>query len=110
MESCEDWLDQVQVKEGVSLIGIEQEIITALKVLYYLYFALGKTLTVTSTFEGQHRPGSLHYKGLAVDLRVWNLSTAERKRIVEAAKGLLGKDYDVIDETNHIHVEFDRKC
>ena len=49
--------------------------------------------------------GSLHYQGKAFDLRTWHV-------IEEVAKQLrtyLGKDYDVIVEKDHIHVEYDPK-
>ena len=71
--------------------------------------ASGKSLTVTSTNDGKHMKGSFHYKDLAFDLRTWYLSASEQKKLVKDAKAELGKDYDIVIEKTHIHVEYDKK-
>ena len=71
---------------------------------------------VTATTNGQHNKGSLHSKGLAVDLRGKDLNDDQGKRVRNGLKKTLGPDYDVVWETfpknpdnNHIHVEYDPK-
>jgi len=61
---------------------------------------------ITSTYEGSHSPSSLHYANLAIDLRLppRNINT-----VVEELKRRLGKDYDIVKEPTHIHLEFDPK-
>ena len=63
--------------------------------------------TVTFGTNGTHSADSLHYSGNAVDLRVWGLSDAQRADYAQQIRDLVGDNYDVIDEGDHIHVEYD---
>ena len=63
--------------------------------------------TVTSTTGGVHSANSLHYSGNAIDLRVWDFTDTERADWAQRLRDALGNDYDVIDEGDHIHVEYD---
>jgi len=65
-----------------------------------------RTAIITSTTDGKHMPGSLHYKGLAVDLRIRDLAPDEQKRYYNDLKFALSKLCDVILEKDHIHVEY----
>lgn len=61
---------------------------------------------ITSTWEGTHSSWSLHYLKRALDFRL------PRGPGIIAAQDLrkeLGKDYDVVLEHDHIHVEYDPK-
>lgn len=62
---------------------------------------------VTSTYEGTHAPGSLHYANLAVDIRPVTFKGAAIS--VEDLRDILGHDYDVVEEASHIHIEYDPK-
>jgi hypothetical protein len=64
---------------------------------------------ITAGTDGKHMPNSKHYTGEAVDVRVANLSPAQRELVVFELKQQLGPAYDVILEKNppHIHVEYD---
>jgi hypothetical protein len=57
--------------------------------------------TITSGTEGRHSRKSLHYKGLAIDIRGGSQSLADYLQVN------LGGDYDVVFEIDHIHVEYD---
>ena len=103
------WWADVGVKQGVFLDALSCEMRIALRVFYELYRNLGKKLTVTSTNDGQHSTGSLHYTGNAADLRIWGLDASTLARIVKEAKEELGRNYDIILEHDHIHVEYDVK-
>lgn len=65
-------------------------------------FRFGRDVFVTSIEEGIHSPGSLHYNGNAFDLR-------PTRTDIQHIKHLLGPDFDVVDEQNHYHIEFDPK-
>ena len=65
----------------------------------------GKDLVVTSCVDGKHSPHSRHYTGDAFDMRIWYLDDKSSYRW--ALKEILGPDYDVVIESDHIHVEFD---
>jgi hypothetical protein len=42
-------------------------------------------------------------------LRVWGLTDEARTEAVQKLKNKLGLDYDIVDEVDHIHIEFDPK-
>lgn len=63
--------------------------------------------TVTYTTNGRHGANSLHDDGDAIDLRVRDLTDEERQEFVDNLIENLGDDYDVIDEGDHVHCEYD---
>ena len=67
-----------------------------------LYSSMGLELHVTSLRDGNHKAGSLHYDGLAFDIRPGSLSIHEIKEV-------LGPSWDVVKESTHIHCEYDPK-
>jgi len=74
---------------------------------------------VTSLRDGIHNPGSLHPKGLAVDIRTSDLLGMDRQEFASAVSAALGPlGYDVVLEglnataattSVHLHCEFDPK-
>ncbi len=68
-----------------------------------------KEPTVTALMDGHHMATSLHYVGLAVDIRSHDLTAEEIAQVTADLKKALGGDYDVIMEatgTNaHYHIE-----
>lgn len=67
-----------------------------------LYAQHGEDVFVTSIRDGTHMPGSFHPIGRAWDMQPRNVSK-------EAHKAALGSDFDVVDESDHRHVEYDPK-
>jgi len=85
----------------------------------------GRELTVTSCGDGTHGKGSLHYPdkvtglvnafdarikdldGNDMDLSVADKSTAQE--IVKALKERMEAQYDIVLESDHIHIEYDPK-
>lgn len=98
------------LKLGVSIRNLEHHCRRALNVVDQVWKKLGYSESViTSTFEGNHSPGSFHYQDRAFDLRLPSKSIAINVKIAQALKDKLGKDFDIIVESNHIHVEYDPK-
>jgi RHS repeat-associated protein len=62
---------------------------------------------VTYTTNGTHNPNSLHYSGEAIDLRTRDLTSQQRQQATDMLKKALDQDYDVLNEGNHIHIEYD---
>ena len=62
---------------------------------------------VTYTTNGTHSANSLHYSGNAVDLRTRNMTDAQRQEATTQLQNSLGNNYDVLNEDNHIHIEYD---
>ena len=77
----------------------------------------GQEAVISSTDEGTHSPGSLHYAGLAVDVSLpgVHVSTAGvTKELIEPIfkqlkSRLDDRLYDVVLEADHYHIEYDPK-
>jgi len=92
----------VWVKQGV--IGDLQQVARkGLGRVAKLFKFNRQDLYVTSIRDGNHSDGSLHYDGLAFDIR------PNTRISVSSIKEALGKGWDVVDESNHIHCEYDPK-
>ena len=94
----------MKIKEGVKL-DPHIAIAIALQIVEPILKKHGQELVITSMMDGTHMPSSLHYKGLAVDLRIWDLH--HKDSCVSKIKNALGESYDVILEVDHIHLEYD---
>ena len=68
-----------------------------------------KEIVVTSLLDGVHSKNSLHYVGNAFDMRIWIYTQKQIAEIDKRLKKELGKDYDVVLEKDHFHVEYDPK-
>jgi hypothetical protein len=105
----------LKLKHGVTLYGLQPEMLYALDVATTIYDKLDIDCVVTSSrYADRHGNKSRHYSGLAVDLRTHGLLTAQVNAIVVALRHELGPDYDVLFEaegtpSEHIHIEFDPK-
>ena len=70
-----------------------------------VYTSIGEDLYITSKRDGIHSLGSLHYEGLAIDVRY----PQKKEGIIDKLKMELGTGFDVIPEGDHIHIEYDPK-
>jgi len=64
---------------------------------------------ITCGIEGLHSKYSLHPLGRAVDLRIWAYDSAQLDALVNEVRERLGKDYDIVIEKDHVHLEYDPK-
>lgn len=99
----------LRLKYGVSLKGIQPAITFALVATVELFRRYGANCTVTSANDGVHMEGSKHYKGLALDFRTRELPKSCRSPLTAALRSALGREYDVVLEKDHLHVEYDPK-
>ena len=95
---------------SVNVTGMHPEVVGALAKMEVcrsaaLSLLLTYPMVVTSGKDGTHKVGSLHYEGLAVDLRFRDYMD-EWKRYMQNA---LGSDWDIVIEADHIHCELDRR-
>ncbi|HUU41978.1 MAG TPA: hypothetical protein VMW42_13665 [Desulfatiglandales bacterium] len=92
------------ILQGVDISRLNREIRRGLQIVAKIFKGNDQELVVTSTYEGLHGAGSLHYGNDAFDCRkpINFLLTI----LVEVSREL-GPDYDVVDEEDHIHVEYD---
>lgn len=109
------------VKDGASLTGLQDVMVPAIEAASYAAHSLaGVPAVITSGLDGEHGQGSLHYEGLAVDVRRLDrhempdggvifpdpeLAQAQAARI----RARLPAEFDVVLESTHVHIEYDPK-
>jgi len=94
------------IKAGVDISRLKPEIRRKLPGIAGIIWCVDREeMVITSTYEGDHSDGSLHYADLAVDIR----KTIGCGIIGRKIRAYLGKDYDVVLEATHIHIEYDPK-
>ena len=107
-----------KIKAGVSVRGLAPEMLIADAVVAAVYQELGALeLVITSIGDGKHGPHSLHTRDplriLAIDYRRWTLrfpNLTPSDRAPEAQRRIqhrLRDQFDVVLESDHLHVEFD---
>ncbi|MCD6126073.1 MAG: hypothetical protein J7J19_03595 [Thaumarchaeota archaeon] len=89
---------------GLDLSSLHVAMWYAVKVVNEVW--QGEEPVITSTWEGTHVPWSMHYRKRALDFRV---PKRPIKEVISELKEKLGKDYDVLYEGDHIHIEYDPK-
>lgn len=102
----------VLFKTGVTL-DLKPEMARALPLIEAAHTDAGvRGAVVTSGTDGIHRNDSLHYLGLAVDLRTRDLSAVQVQALAAALRKRLNgtstanRPYQVVVETTHIHLEY----
>lgn len=76
-------------------------------IAYIHYNMLGIPLIVTSTTDGKHKNNSLHYKGLAFDVRTFDKTTKQLSSFVDTISTNFNNRLDIVIESNHLHIEYD---
>lgn len=94
------------IKAGVDISRLNREIRRALPIIKKVIHPYNEELVITSTYDGNHSAGSLHYCNDAVDIRCSSQKCLAEK---ESLKETLGLHYDVVLESDHIHIEYDPK-
>lgn len=100
----------VYLKEGeapVDFNEIHHSMISALSSVCQVFCVYNSPCVVTSAQDGVHKESSKHYEGKALDFRIWYVSNPSE--VAEMIRLRLGKHYDVVLESTHIHVELDPK-
>jgi len=102
----------IALKAGVSLRNLQPQALLAAIVADQVFAAHAvwhpggeRLCVITSANDSKHKPNSLHPKGLALDIRTRTVANAEV--LAEIIGHHLGPDFDVIAESDHIHVEWD---
>ena len=96
----------IEIDSGVAIAGMRPELMLALVIAERIYAQFDHAVVITSVLDGQHMRGSLHYVGAAGDLR---LPLSDVSPIVGLLRAALGDNYDVVLESDHIHIEFQPK-
>ncbi len=99
----------MRLKENVRPSGLRTEMLLAIFIAAEVWKEYDRELVVTSLNDSKHSHGSKHYSGLAADLRTRYF---EKEIVADVALELqerVGKDYDVVVEKTHIHIEYHPK-
>lgn len=109
----------MKLKLGVKIEHLSMQLVRVLPDIREIYNAEDSHLVITSGHEGYpgdgvHGGNSKHYvrdnkEGNAIDTRIRHLTQGVALRIYRTIKSKLGKDFDVVFEGNHIHIELDPK-
>ena len=100
----------MKLKDGVRMSGVQQETVVAMMIANHVFIQQKKTqMVITSVMDGKHMPNSLHYTGFAFDIRTRDLIVRDILTHVKEIRAALGKEYDVVLESDHIHIEYDPK-
>lgn len=94
------------IKAGVDISRLERNTRRSLPKVQVVLDKDGEELTITSTYEGNHGEGSLHYADQAYDIELPQQDPIGR---CADMKEELGPDFDVVGESDHIHIEYDPK-
>lgn len=97
----------IKLKSGITFAGLSPQIVLAISIAGSIYVKYGIVCVVTSLEDGKHSKTSLHYHGLAVDLRTRNIPQDSLLPLVNELKIALNENYDVVLEKDHIHIEYD---
>ena len=100
----------LKIKNGVKVS--RQVLIAAAVVNAANILGLSVDMVITSGLEGQHKPGSLHSVGKALDFRTKHLSKPDTHALIAEGHKRLGAEYQVILEAEgkaneHLHIEWD---
>lgn len=99
----------MKLKEGVKIAGAQPELILGLMITQEIFRKNQLELTITSVLDGHHMEGSLHKAGLAADIRTRDMEPQLRSVVLSEMKVCLGRDFDVVLEDDHIHLEIQPK-
>lgn len=97
----------MQIKDKVLLDKLTPQIVLGAIIVRQAYADHGHSCVITSGSDGEHKVGSLHYEGKALDFRTRTVPAGALDSLVAAIRLRLGDNYDVVLEKDHIHVEYD---
>ena len=79
------------IKDGVILQGLDIKMRPALIAADKIWRDYGQELVVTGGLDGTHSAGSLHYYGLALDLRTRYFASVTQEKVIADLKKELAK-------------------
>jgi len=101
----------MKIKKGANIQGLDIRMRPVLVEADKIWRELGHELVITSGLDGEHSAGSLHYYGLAVDLRTNYFTDKEKATAADRLRRRLDPPfnwrYDIVVEQTHIHAECD---
>ncbi len=99
----------IRIKAGVSIAALRPQMNVLLAIADAVYAHYGVDCWITSGYEGVHGSGSLHFIGLAVDLRTRDLEPGDRVEVRAEISKAAGEEFDLVLEGDHLHCEYQPK-
>jgi hypothetical protein len=99
----------MKIKPGANYDDLTPAMKRACSVAENAFNAYDYILVLTSGRDSVHGPTTLHGDGNAGDFRTRQIRDEIREQIVSDIRRELGKDFDVILESDHLHIEHDPK-
>ena len=97
------------IKEGAKVNGIRPEMVLAYAMIQPIFKKLGIDCVITEATGATHNEGSLHYVGLAIDIRNRDIPVDIQAWLQVKLQNILGSQYEVLLESDHYHIEFQPK-
>lgn len=107
-----DLINHFEFKAGVKIEGLKPIMFPLIVYASNFHFKLfnSKKMVITSVIDGKHMKGSKHFQGLAIDVRINDKPKDEVHRFYYTLTYDSNlKDYDIVLEKDHIHIEYDPK-
>lgn len=98
----------VFIKDGVRFVSPVAAMSVADLVIAQIYMTWDYHCTFTCGIE-KHEPPSKHVTGAARDYRTRHMSPGDRDQLASNVQQRLGDSFDVVLESDHLHVEYDPK-
>lgn len=99
----------LSLKTGVLIEGLCVEMALGAMIVHSVFQHYGFDTVITSVKDGNHMPGSLHPSGRACDFRTRHIPPGKLDEIIDTVNSALSSEFDVVKESNHLHVEYDVK-
>lgn len=96
----------MELKAGVGTAGLRPELLLGLIIAQTVYKEYSVPFVVTEITGAEHSVGSLHYLGLAADLRSRDIPKAVFNALVSVLRRRLGDDFEVLVESDHLHLQY----
>lgn len=101
----------MRIKQGVDLTGLVPQMCVASQVAEHVYVMYGSEVVITSGNDSEHRDGSQHYEGKALDIRTKHLHVTRKVKqsIADNIANRLGDQYFILfhrigTPNEHIHM------
>lgn len=93
-------------KGAAKVQGLRPEILLAIIIAKEVFEQHGYECVVTGVTEPGHK-SIVHPLGCGADFRSRHLTPVAKNEVSQAIADKLSDEYDVVPESDHIHVEFD---
>jgi hypothetical protein len=96
----------LEVKTGVTLLGIVPQMVLVVIAVERAFDELGHACVITAGNDGSHSEASEHYAGRALDFRTRDVDAVMAQAIATRVQQALGRDFGVLLEADHLHVHY----